>query len=116
MDQLKFSSFSKLHTKRLSLRFPNMSDAQPIFNLRTNTIINKYITRPAPQNLEDAEQFITMISKNIKINKNLYWLIMLDQTQDIIGSIGYHSFSDDFSFVTPEHEKAFGFSRPHIQL
>jgi len=98
MHQLKFSSFSKLQTKRLSLRFPNSNDAQSIFRLRTNATINKYITRPVPKDIADVEGFICKISENIENNKNLYWLIICNKTQDVMGSIGYHSFSNDLKY------------------
>ncbi len=98
MQQPQFSSFSLLDTKRLLLRFPNIHDAQSIFKLRSNAVINKYITRSVPKNLKDVETFITMISKNIATNKNLYWVIIRNDTQEIIGSLGYHSFSDDYKY------------------
>lgn len=104
MQQPKFSSFPELVTERLSLRFPKASDAQAIFNLRTNTTINKYITRPEPLNLIEAKAFITKISNNILANENMYWVIVLNKTQEIIGSIGYHSFSNAINYAEIGYE------------
>ena len=104
MQLPKFSSFSILNTSRLLLRFPDLNDTQSVFILRKNDFINKYITRPIPQNLKDVETFITTILEHIKDNKNLYWVIVLNETQEIIGSLGYHHFSDDFTYAEIGYE------------
>jgi len=53
--------FPQLLTKRLLLRQLTLSDADQIFSLRSNDVVNKYLDRPKANSLEDAKTFITTI-------------------------------------------------------
>ena len=104
LKSINFLDLPELTTERLIIRYVSLDDYKAIFNLRSNIEINRYIDRHIPTNFSEAKDFIIMISEKIKENKNLYWVITLKQTQEIIGTIGYQKFSDDFQYAEVGYE------------
>ena len=89
-----FTPFPILTTERLTLRQLVIDDEQEIFNLRSDTEINKYLDRQVSNTLEDARNFIKRVNENITKNNSLYWAIVLVDTNTLVGTICLHSFSD----------------------
>ena len=84
-----------LETERCILRMPEESDLHPIFKLRTDKDVNKYIDRPMPEHPDQALDFIKMIREGILAGKWFYWIISLKKNADLTGIICLYNFSED---------------------
>ncbi len=89
------STFPTLTTERLTLRQPLESDAQAIFLLRSDTMVNKYLDRPPSETVEDALSFIRKVNENFKNNSGLYWAITQTNDEKLIGTICLFDFSEE---------------------
>jgi ribosomal-protein-alanine N-acetyltransferase len=87
--------FPILVTKRLTLRQLDDNDYKEIFALRSDDIVNQYITRRKATNIEEAKEFIKNINAGINENKSLYWAICFSDTKKLIGTICLWNFSED---------------------
>lgn len=90
---MTLSTFPTLTTERLTLRQPSESDAQEIFLLRSNVIVNKYLDRQPSKTVEEALTFIRKVNENFKNNAGLYWAITQTGNKKIIGTICLFDFS-----------------------
>ena len=95
MTGKNFTPFPVLKTERLTLRQLRSSDANEIFNLRSNDNINKYLDRKPSKSIDDAKHFIQTINENIQRNNSIYWAITLNGTDKLIGTICLFGFSED---------------------
>ena len=86
--------FPQLLTKRLLLRQLTLSDADQIFSLRSNDVVNKYLDRPKANSLEDAKTFITTILFAISNHHSIYWAISFLNQPKLIGTICLWNFSE----------------------
>ena len=89
------STFPTLTTERLTLRQPLESDAQQIFLLRSDAIVNKYLDRQPTRTVEEALHFIRTVNENFKNNEGLYWAITQRGNKKLIGAICLFDFSDE---------------------
>mgnify|MGYP000154694171 CR=1 FL=1 len=89
------SIFPILKTKRLQLRKLTKNDAQQIFYLRSNEIVNQYILRAKQKDLKEALSFISDRNQDVENCKICYWAITLKGSQELIGSICLWNFSED---------------------
>jgi len=87
MLQLNFSPFPQLAIKRLVLRQLTVADADAIAALRSNEIVNKYLGRSKTTSPAEAIQFIDKINTAISNNTALYWVIALQETNELVGTI-----------------------------
>jgi ribosomal-protein-alanine N-acetyltransferase len=86
----------ELTTDRLILRDLSITDRNTILFLRSDPTVNEYVKRPAPSNLEEAEDFITKIQTGIAEGTTYYWAIVLsEKPEQMIGSICLWNFSAD---------------------
>lgn len=92
---MKINSFPSLKTDRLVLRIPASKDLNDILFLRSDAIVNQYVNRPLTKNLQDAEDFLNKISKDMEAGKIIYWAITEKDTDQMIGSICLWQFSSD---------------------
>jgi ribosomal-protein-alanine N-acetyltransferase len=90
-----FVPFPILATQRLTLRQLVIDDKQAIFNLRSDSEINKYLDRPPCNSIDDAANFIKKINENIDKNMALYWAITLSGQNNLVGTICLFGFSDE---------------------
>lgn len=90
---------TNLTTHRLLLRQIIHSDAPEMFRLRSNEQLMKYIGRPRPKNMTEAEEHIERICKCIEHNESRNWGITIHGNDKVIGSIG-------FVRLKPEHFRA----------
>jgi ribosomal-protein-alanine N-acetyltransferase len=89
------STFPTLTTERLILRQPLESDAQQIFLLRSDAIVNKYLDRQPGRTVEEALSFIRKVNERFKNNEGLYWAITQAGNEKLIGTICLFDFSDE---------------------
>lgn len=95
MGGRNFKPFPVLKTERLTLRQLVSGDANEIFALRSNEIVNKYLDRKRSGSIDDAKTFIQTITENIQKNDSIYWAITLTGTDKLIGAICLFDFSDN---------------------
>lgn len=86
MINRNLTSFQILTTDRLTLRQLSTDDQQHIFDLRSDTEINKYLNRAPCETIEDAIIFINKINDQIQKN-SIYWVITLTKTNEFVGTI-----------------------------
>lgn len=84
---IKFNPFPVLSTKRTYLRRLVMSDDKDLFLLRSIDSVNKFLLRKKYESIEDARKFILNIDKGIDANENILWAIVLEETDEFIGTI-----------------------------
>ncbi len=87
MLEFNFTPFPLLTTERLILRKAVIEDAPEIFFLRSDPRVLKYIDREPAQSLEEAQQFITLITDNLESNNGINWAISLKDDSRLIGTI-----------------------------
>lgn len=95
MVNRNFTPFPILTTERLTLRALTIDDKQNIFDLRSDTEINKYLGREPSKTIEEAINFIRKINDNIKNNQSIYWAISLTNTKTFVGTICLFDFSNE---------------------
>jgi ribosomal-protein-alanine N-acetyltransferase len=84
-----------LKSKRLSLRTLSQADWELISFLRTDLDVNKYITRSSAPTKEEAYKFISKIEKGINKKAFQYWVIIINSTDEPIGTICLWNYADD---------------------
>lgn len=92
-----FSPFPVLHTPRLVLRKLVDNDKEAVFKIRSNSVVNKFIDRKIPSDISDVEDFIKLIDELVLKNEGIYWVI--ENNNEVIGSIGLRHFNDNFSVM-----------------
>ncbi|MES2332107.1 MAG: GNAT family N-acetyltransferase [Bacteroidota bacterium] len=90
-----FTPFPILTTKRLTLRQLITNDEQPIFTLRSDTEVNKFLGRKMADSLDDARKFINTVNENIDKNTSLYWAITFSDKNELVGTICLFCFLDE---------------------
>jgi len=90
-------TFPILKTKRLLLRKLTVNDAQQIFYLRSDKIVNQFILRPKQKDYNEALTFIKDRNNDIKNGKIFYWVISLKEEDELIGTICLWNFSENNS-------------------
>lgn len=91
----KFIPFPIITTERLHLRKTTLEDTKVTHFLRSDKEVNKYIDRPIPTTLKDAEDFIQRITLESEIGKSINWSICLKENGQMVGSICLWNFSSD---------------------
>lgn len=92
---INFTPFPILTTERLTLRQLSVNDKQNIFELRSDTEINKYLNRAPSKTIDDALNFIEKVNDSIKNNNSIYWVISLTNTNTFVGTICLFDFSNE---------------------
>jgi len=88
-------TFPQLVSKRLKLRRLLMSDSKDVFRLRTDKEVNKFIERPTSRTEKNGEEFVKRIEKGIADNSIFLWVISLQETPKLIGTICLWNFNED---------------------
>ncbi|WCT11341.1 GNAT family N-acetyltransferase [Mucilaginibacter jinjuensis] len=84
--------FPILTTERLTLRKLNEKDADAIFRLRSDNIVNAYLDREPAASIQDAKNFIQKIESILQNQQGVYWAIALNTNDTLIGTICYYNF------------------------
>jgi ribosomal-protein-alanine N-acetyltransferase len=87
-------TFPVLLSERLTLRQLSKSDAEAIFQLRSDMEINKYLDRKPSKTLEDALNFIKSIIENSESDELYYWAITKTSEGKLIGTICLFDIAD----------------------
>jgi [ribosomal protein S5]-alanine N-acetyltransferase len=114
MISRNFTSFPILTTERLTLRQLVATDEQAIFNLRSDTEINKFLDRKIADSLDDAKQFINIVNKNIDNNTSIYWGVTFSGKSELMGTICLFGFSDESDKCEIGYELLTNFQRQGV--
>ena len=104
MEKLYFTPFPILKTKRLIFRQLEEADNKEIFFLRSDDELNKYIHRPRPNSINEANEFISKINNGIKQDKLIYWAITSKDNPKLIGTICLWNISKDKKYAELGYE------------
>lgn len=96
MLNINFTPFPILKTERLTLRQLFINDDKEIFTLRSDREVNKYLSRPLSNNIEDARNFIQKVNDNIDKNVSLYWAVTFNDSNTFVGTICLYEFSSEY--------------------
>jgi ribosomal-protein-alanine N-acetyltransferase len=99
MNEISFSPFPILSTGRLNLRRLTLDDEGEIFAIRSDENIAEYLDRSLYRTIEEAQQFIDKINKEIENNEWIYWAISFKENPKLIGTICLWNFSEDKSIA-----------------
>lgn len=87
MQKINFNPFPQLTTKRLLLRKVNEKDVNEIFFLRSDGRVMKYFDRTPAKSLDDASNFIKLITEQLQNNEAVTWALELKENTNLIGTI-----------------------------
>ena len=80
------STLHEFHTDRLHIRALTKVDAVTLFNVRNNPMVNLYIARTPPADVQVVEQFIQDRNTDITKGKLMYWAIATKTDSKLIGT------------------------------
>lgn len=87
------SMFPILETERLVLREIKNEDADAIFSCFSNEQVMKYYGSDAFQTIEQAKDLIELFAKNYLEKRTIRWGIEVKDSNELIGTIGYHAWA-----------------------
>ncbi|MGG4489422.1 GNAT family N-acetyltransferase [Metabacillus idriensis] len=90
------TSFPHLETDRLKLRSIENSDAVKLFEYFSNREVTKYYGMDSFKTLEEAETLIHTFQIGYQSNKLIRWGIELKETNELIGTCGFHALSQKY--------------------
>jgi ribosomal-protein-alanine N-acetyltransferase len=95
MTKTNAATLPIIRSERLTLRSLFIEDSEAIYELRSDATINKFLDRQPCKSLEDAENFINNINKNIEKGGTYYWAITLTDTKQLAGTVCLFDFSSE---------------------
>ena len=87
MIETRFTPFPILTTDRLILRQLETTDDKDIFLHRSDDRVNKYLEGFRHTSIEQTQEFIAKIQKEIVNNESVLWIITQRGTNKFIGTI-----------------------------
>lgn len=95
MNNINFTPFPTLQTERFTLRKVNKSDAQNIFQIRSDEAYSKFTGVKRYETLEEAEMYVARIEREIDRNEVIFWSIEMKDTKEYVGGICLWNISED---------------------
>ncbi|MBM7660335.1 ribosomal-protein-alanine N-acetyltransferase [Bacillus mesophilus] len=86
-----FNQFPILHSERLTLRPISEEDAEHIYEYFSDDEVTQFYGIDSFTSLEQAIQLVTQFQKGYEEKKAVRWGIALSDTNQLIGSIGFHN-------------------------
>ncbi|WP_191566602.1 GNAT family N-acetyltransferase [Metabacillus idriensis] len=90
------TAFPEIETERLRLRNIEQKDAQSIFQYFSQQEVTKFYGMDSFKTIEDAENLIHSFQLGFQSNKMIRWGIALKDTDELIGTCGFHSISKKY--------------------
>jgi ribosomal-protein-alanine N-acetyltransferase len=84
---MNFNPFPVLHTKRLTLRAMQTSDAFDLFEMRHDEHMHEYTDTFPDPSIEDTLKYIDKMTVGVANNLWIIWAIELLESKKVIGSI-----------------------------
>jgi len=85
-----FKEFPNIETNRLTLRSLNLTDAETIFEMRTNDRISEFIPRHKLQKIEDAISLIKKTNNLFQSKQGIGWAGFTKEGNHLIGTCGFN--------------------------
>lgn len=85
--------FPLLETDRLLLREIIEEDSQKIFDCFSNENVTRFYGQDSFTSIEQAKQLIDLYANQYLEKRGIRWGIELKETKEIIGTIGFHTWS-----------------------
>lgn len=85
-----FEQFPVIKTKRLTLREFRISDAQKLFEMRSNGRMNEFINRERMHDQDASIKLAEKVIQNYKDKLAIGWVGVLRENDDLIGACGYN--------------------------
>ncbi len=99
-----FEEFPILETDRLRLRQITKEDAPNIFNYFSDDLVTRYFGLENFTQVEEAEKIIEAFNMGFEKKQAIRWGIAHLDTNELIGSIGFHNLSSANSRVEIGYE------------
>lgn len=87
MLNLDFINFPKLQTDRLILRKVLEKDYVLFHKLHSDPVVNAFVGRENSSSIEKAQAYILRMDGLVKKKECLFWVITLENNDDLIGSV-----------------------------
>lgn len=84
-----FTRLPEISTQRLLLRKMNMADAQDIFDYSSDPEVSRHVLWDAHRSIHDSRAYLRYILRQYRNGEPSSWGIVLKQTNQLIGTIGY---------------------------
>ncbi|WP_301107655.1 GNAT family protein [Sporosarcina sp.] len=85
--------FPQLETDRLRLRKIQLDDAEQIYAYFSKDEVNQYYGQDAFTSVKQAEDLIGIFAASYEEKKGIRWGIESKETNELIGTIGFHQMS-----------------------
>lgn len=95
MPEPNFHPFPILTTGNLILRELRNADAKAIFRLRSDKKVSRFIKRDPLSKTKEADRFISWVNSKIEINSMIYWVISLEGSSELLGTVCLWNFASD---------------------
>lgn len=99
-----FETFKPLETDRLVLRKITLDDKENVFDYFSDDEVTRYFGIENFTKLEEAENIINAFNEGFEKKQAIRWGITLKDTNELIGSIGFHNISKNNSRVEVGYE------------
>ena len=105
-----FEPFPLIETERLIMKKMSHSDAEKIYEMRSNPKMHEHTDSKPDESIDDTIAYINKMNKGIEEGKWLIWAIEDKGTQKVIGSISIWNFnpeegSGELGYgITPEYQ------------
>lgn len=90
-----FKKFPVIQTNRLTLRQLQVEDAHAIFEMRSNSMVNRFIARHEMTEPDSAVELIARTNAFWKEKKGIAWAGVLRGKGEIIGTCGFNHIDYD---------------------
>jgi ribosomal-protein-alanine N-acetyltransferase len=87
--RIPWQPFPELHTQRLRLRRPTLSDAPALFALRSSREVMHLVRRPLHRELAESEALLQRLIDDMQQQLGLSWVICLPDNPTLLGTIGF---------------------------
>lgn len=95
MNSINFTPFPTLKTEMFTLRKVNISDAENIFEIRSDEVYSKFTGIKRYETVQEAEVYLVKIEGMINRNEAILWSIDMKDTKEYVGGICLWNISDD---------------------
>lgn len=90
-----FSHLPTLTTERLTLRRMTMRDAQDVFDYSQDAEVARHVLWDRQRSIGEARSYLRYMLRQYRRNQPASWGIVLNDTDKLIGTIGFMSYSED---------------------
>ncbi|KAA0549938.1 GNAT family N-acetyltransferase [Bacillus sp. BGMRC 2118] len=99
-----FDTFPVLTTDRLQLRRITLEDKENVFAYFSDDLVTRYFGIDNFTKMEEAEAIINAFNNGFEQKQAIRWGIALKETDELIGSIGFHNISKNNARVEVGYE------------